>query len=105
MSQTNETPLDETTLQIGPLRIENFAALIGDLRTAVDQFQGEQTPENFAVIISQLRQFGLSGADVWQQAASYARRNPLRVAMMAGLAFYAFKGLASTTATTRRFVH
>ena len=96
---------EDTTLQLGPLRIDNFAELMGELRTAVTAFQDEATPENFAVIVTSLRGFGLSGADVWQQAATYAKKNPLRVAAIAGLAFYALKGLLGNVEQTRKLIH
>ena len=104
MSQTDESS-QSASLQLGPLQIENFAELSQRLKDSVDRFQGDQTPENFAAIITSLAGFGLSGADLWQQAAAYAKRNPLRVAALAGLAFFALKGLVSQGQTARKLIH
>ena len=104
MSTTDGSP-ESPTLQLGPLHIDNFAELMQGLKASVDRFQAEQTPENFAGIVSSLAGLGLSGADVWQQAAAYAKRNPLRVAALAGLAFFALKGLVSHGQTARKLIH
>ena len=105
MSANDQNSLTDSILQIGPLKIENFAPLLQELRSAVDTFQQDATPENFATIVTSLQQFGLSGADVWQQAAAYAKRNPLRVAVVAGLAFYALKGLVAQGSGARKLIH
>jgi hypothetical protein len=106
MSDTKQATASETTaIELGPLRIDNFAELMGDLKSTVSRFQDESTPQNFAAIVTSLQGFGLSGADVWQQAASYAKKNPLRVAAFAGLAFYALKGLLAQAESTRKLIH
>lgn len=102
---TSDDSTETPSLQLGPLHLDNFADLMGDLKKSVDRFQNEQTPENFAVIISSLAGFGLSGADLWQQAATYAKRNPLRVAAIAGLAFFALKGVLSQGQAARKLIH
>lgn len=104
MSKTDESP-DAQALQLGPLHIDNFTELMQNLKQTVERFQNEQTPENFAGIVTSLAGFGLSGAELWQQAAGYAKRNPLRVAAIVGLAFYAFKGLVSHGQTARKLIH
>ena len=106
MADTDQTTRPESSaVELGPLRIDNFAEMMGDLKTAVSHFQDESTPQNFAHIVTALQGFGLSGADVWQQAAAYAKKNPLRVAALAGLAFYALKGLMSQAESTRKLIH
>lgn len=71
----------------------DFDRLVDGLKRALSDFQTEQTPENFAVIVTALSEFGISGADIWRRAADYSKRYPLRSAVVAGLAFFAFKGL------------
>jgi hypothetical protein len=79
----------------------DFDALTGGLKKALAKFQEDQTPENFAVIVTALSEFGISGADLWHQVAAYSKRHPLRMALFAGLAFFAYKGLAPIAAQRR----
>lgn len=75
------------------VHLESFDRLSRDLRQAVHRFQEEQTPESFAGIVTALGGFGLSGAQLWRQAARYAQAHPLRVAVYAGVVFFAMRGL------------
>lgn len=78
----------------GGFNWENFESLSRQLRAAVERFQGEQTPENFAGIITALRGYGVSATEVWQTTADYTRRHPVRVAVFAGILFFALKGIS-----------
>ncbi|MBX3020891.1 MAG: hypothetical protein KF799_04380 [Bdellovibrionales bacterium] len=88
----SETALETKSTAAG----EGFNQLAEALRGALAKFNEEQTPENFATIISALSAFGLSGVDLWKKAADYTRRHPLQVAALAGLAFFAARGLSSS---------
>ena len=81
-----------TTQTIG----EDIEHLAHELKLCLNRFQQDPTPENFAPIVSSLRGFGLSGKDLWREALSYTRRYPLRVAIFAGIVFYALKGISET---------
>lgn len=78
-------------------RQHDFESLVTTLKDAVTKFQEDTSPQNFAEIVTALSDFGISGADIWQQVASYTKRHPIRVAMIAGLAFFAMKGLRTPT--------
>lgn len=68
--------------------------LTHNLKMTVSRFQEDPTPENFAHIITSLRAFGVSGKELWDQALSYTRQYPMRVALFAGILFYALKGIS-----------
>lgn len=70
-----------------------FARLMDNLRDCVLQFQRDMTPENFARLISALGAMGFSGANLMRGTTDYVRRHPVRVALGAGLIFFALKGL------------
>jgi hypothetical protein len=76
---------------------ENFQNLLDEVRDCVHRFQDDQSPENFAGIVTALSGFGLSGADLWKKAAAYAKANPVRVGIYAGILFFALKGLTGQT--------
>lgn len=76
---------------------QDFDRLVEGFKKSLNKFQKNQSPENFAGIISALSEFGISGADVWRQFANYSKRHPVRAAMFAGLVFFALKGLAPIT--------
>jgi len=82
-------------------KLHDFERLTDGLKTALRKFQDDQTPENFAVIVSALSEFGISGADVWHQVATYSKRHPIRVGLFAGLVFFALKGLAPVVKVRR----
>ena len=81
--------------------IHDFEALTADLKKALQKFQADQSPENFAVIVTALSEFGISGADLWHQVSAYAKRHPLRMATFAGLVFFALKGIGAQAAARR----
>lgn len=88
-NSTNQAP--------GQDAFEGFSQMADALRDAVTKFQEEQSPENFAPIITALSAFGLSSVEMWKTAAEYTRRHPIQVAALAGLAFFAVKGLTSSS--------
>lgn len=84
---------DPFTPQASNTAIHDFDRLTSTLKSAVTKFQDDQSPENFAGIVSALSAFGISGADLWHKVAAYAKVHPVRVALSAGVLFYAVKGL------------
>lgn len=99
MEDQQKPPAKQTSQPETP--IHDFEALTADLNKALQKFQDEQSPENFAVIVTALSEFGISGADLWHQVSAYAKRNPMRVAMFVGLVFFALKGIGSQAAARR----
>ena len=81
-----------------PAVTHDFEQLTQDLKSAVARFQDDQTPENFAGIVTALTGFGLTGADLWKKVADYAKVHPVPVALGAGVLFYAIKGLMRESA-------
>lgn len=75
------------------LNTRDFDHLSAELKSAARGFQEDPTPENFARIITALRAFGVSGGDLWRRAAAYTRAHPVQMALLAGVLFYAVKGL------------
>jgi hypothetical protein len=84
---------DPFTPQATKPATHDFDHLTETLKAAVAKFQDDQSPENFAGIVSALTAFGISGADLWQKVAAYAKVHPVRVAFGAGVLFYAMKGI------------
>lgn len=84
---------DPFTPQTQEHQTHDFDHLTMTLKSAVTKFQEDQSPENFAGIVTALSAFGISGADLWSKAAAYAKVHPVRIALGAGVLFYAMKGL------------
>ncbi len=84
---------DDNQQQDNQSPIHDFERITQDLRSALSRFQEDKTPESFAVIVSSLSTFGLTGFGAWKQVADYARSHPMRVAFGASLLYLAFKGM------------
>ncbi len=84
---------------------QDWDRLTKDLQSAVSTFREDQTPENFARIVTSLTRFGISGADIWKKFASYTKQHPMRMALSAGLVFFAVKGLMQESKRTAGAYH
>jgi hypothetical protein len=71
----------------------DVSRMIDDVKNAMERFQTDSSPENFAQIVTALGAIGLSTVKVWDEAAAYTKKHPLIVAFGAGVMFFAFKGL------------
>lgn len=93
-NQNQSAGSDQQQGQEGTSPIDNIGEVFEGVRNAVSRFQQDQTPENFASIVTALGGFGLGGLDLWKQAADYTRKHPLQVAVGAGVLFFALRGLS-----------